>query len=286
MRFPPKYFLALIGSFLLWGFSFPVLKIALQTNTTSAIILYRYLFVLAMVLPFFLRKIRGIGILRRHPALFLIGISNWAGSFLQFAGLRLTSSTKSAILTQMMIVTVPIIAYWLLKERLTRRRAIAIAMSLCGAIILSTNLDFQGFQNGSSFLGDLLTVAAVFFWAIFIVITRKYAPLIECFWMLWANYLATALLAALASTVTGETTIDSQGLWLCLFLAVFCTLLPTMLYNYSLKVVDATSSAILGPLETISAVFLSYFLLGENLTWIGMGGAALILSSAYLVEKD
>jgi drug/metabolite transporter (DMT)-like permease len=286
MRFPPKYFLALIGALFLWGLSFPILKIALHTNATNAILFYRYLFALLFILPFFLWKCRGIGILRRHPALFLLGISNWAGSFLQFAGLRLTSSTKSAILTQTMIVTVPLIAFWLLKERLTRMRILAITLSTTGAVILSTNLDFQGVQTGASFLGDMLTVAAVFFWAIFIVITRKYAPSIECFWLLWANYMATTLLAVLAATTTGETSIDVPGLWLCLFMAIFCTLLPTILYNYSMKMVDATSAAILGPVETISAVLLSFFLLGENLTWIGIGGAVLILSSAYLVEKD
>jgi len=173
-----------------------------------------------------------------------------------------------------------------LRERLNRARLSAIILSLTGAIILSTNLDFQGFNDSASFLGDLFTVAAVFFWAIFIVYTRKYALLVDGFWMLWANYLATTFLAALVAGITGQTTIDPTGFWLCLFMAVFCTVLPTVLYNYAMKNVDATSAAIVGPLETISALCISVFILDETLSWIGIGGAALIISSAYLVEKE
>jgi drug/metabolite transporter (DMT)-like permease len=57
------------------------------------------------------------------------------------------------------------------------------------------------------------------------------------------------------------------------------------LYNYALKVVDATSSGIIDPLETVSAVFLSVLFLGERFTSIGIAGSLLIGDSVYLVDR-
>ena len=105
------------------------------------------------------------------------------------------------------------------------------------------------------------------------------------FWLLWANTLATFLLSGGTALATDQLPIDRTGLGLCLFLAVFCTILPMTLYNYALKVVDATSSAIIGPIETVSAVFLSVLFLGERFTSIGIAGSLLIGASIYLVDR-
>jgi drug/metabolite transporter (DMT)-like permease len=286
MKYPQKHFWALVLSLLLWGLSFPALKIALRSNSPATILVYRYGFAFLVVLPYFLlRHRKEASILARNKVLFILGVSNWAGSILQFAGLQLTSSIKSAVLSQMTVVVVPLLALWVLGERLDWAKAAGIVLSIAGAVMLSTNLDFSRFSAGSSLAGDGLTVAAVVFWAIFVVYTRKLAQGLGVFWLLWANTLATFVLSLETALATDQLAIDRTGLWLALFLAVFCTILPTALYNYSLKVVDATSSAIIGPLETISAVFLSVLLLGEGFTSTGIAGSLLIVASVYLVDR-
>ena len=285
MRYPQRHFLALVLSLLLWGFSFPALKMALRTNGPVTVLFYRYALVFLLVLPYFLwRHRREASVLMRNKALFILGVSNWAGSLLQFAGLDLTSSIKSAVLTQTTVVAVPILALWMLGERLNVSKFVAIVLSITGAVMLSTNLDLHPIREGSSLAGDGLTVAAVVFWALFIIYTRKLTQRLAVFWLIWANTLTTFLLSGGTVLVMDQLTIDRTGLGLCLFLAVFCTILPMALYNYALKVVDATSSAIIGPLETVSAVFLSVLFLGERLTLIGIAGSLLIGASIYLVD--
>jgi drug/metabolite transporter (DMT)-like permease len=285
MRYPQRPFLALVLSFLLWGLSFPALKMAIRTNSPVTVLFYRYTFVFLLVLPYFLWRHRGeASVLMRNKALFILGLSNWAGSLLQFAGLHLTSSIKCALLTQTTVVAVPILAVWVLGERLDGSKVIAILISLIGVVMLSTNLDLHAIGNGSSLAGDGLTVAAVVFWAIFIIYTRRLTQWLSVFWLLWANTLTTFLLSGGTVLVMGQLDIDRTGLGLCLFLAVFCTILPLVLYNYALKDVDATTSAIVGPIETVSAALLSVLCLGERLTPIGIAGSLLILASIYLVD--
>ena len=50
--------------------------------------------------------------------------------------------------------------------------------------------------------------------------------------------------------------------------------------------IDATTSAIIGPIEIVSAVALSMVLLGERLTGIGLLGTALIVVSIYIVDTQ
>ncbi|MBP8302726.1 MAG: DMT family transporter, partial [Phycisphaerae bacterium] len=253
MRYPQQHFLALVLSLLLWGFSFPALKVALRTNGPVTVLFYRYALVFLLVLPYFLwRHRKEASVLIRNKGLLILGLSNGAGSLLQFAGLDLTSSIKSALLTQTTVVAVPILAIWVLGERLNGSKVIAIGLSLAGAVMLSTNLDLRAMGEGSSLAGDGLTLAAVVFWAIFIIYTRRLTQRLPVFWLLWANTLVTFLFSGCAALAAGQLEIDRTGLAVCLFLAVFCTIGPQVLYNYALKEVDATTSAILGPLETVS----------------------------------
>jgi drug/metabolite transporter (DMT)-like permease len=284
MRYSKTHFWALVVSLLLWGFSFPALKVALVHNSPITILVYRYGFAFLVLLPFFFRRRKEASALASNKMLFILGVSNWAGSILQFAGLQLTSASKSAVLSQMTMVVVPILAFFVLAERLDWTKGAAILLSMMGGFALSTNLNLAGLGTGLSLKGDGLTVAAVFFWAVFVVYTRRFAQRVDLFWMLWANTSATFALSAVTAIAAHRLAIDWTGLWISFLLAVLCTLLPTILYNYSLKVVDATASAILGPLEAVSAVFVSMLVLHEAFRPAEIAGALLIVASAYLVD--
>ena len=287
MKLPVKNLIALILSLLLWGTSFPAMKLAINANPPMVILFYRYLFAFVIAVFILLAKYRRqVGELFRCKQLFLLGVFNFLGSVLQFSGIAKTSSTKTAILTQLMVVVVPVFAYFLLKERLNLQKTLAIALSLAGAVMLSTNLDFSGLWQRSSVVGDTLNILAVFFWALFIVFTRKLTQRAAAFWLLLANVSVVFPLSGLAVVPGGSFSITVSGIVLSLFLAVFCTVLPTLLYSFALRMIDATTSAIIGPIEIVSAVALSMVLLGERLTGIGLLGTALIVVSIYIVDTQ
>ena len=280
---------ALIVSLLLWGTSFPALKIALNTNPPIAIMFCRYLVSFAMMLAIFLYAYRQEWrTLIRFKAVFLLGIFNWAGSILQFVGIAKTTSTKSAVLSQLMILVVPLFAYYILGERLNIRKIAAIILSIVGAIALSTKLDFSHLLSRDTVMGDAFVISAVIFWALFIVYTRQFTMLLSTFLIVFANQAATFASSLGAAALTGQWRIDTPGLLLAIYLAIFTTIIPTLLYTYSLKKIDATTSTILGPVELISALIFSFLLLNEHqtLSLIEIIGALLILISTYVaLEK-
>ena len=59
------------------------------------------------------------------------------------------------------------------------------------------------------------------------------------------------------TVLTGQVHVTWQGHGAALFLGLICSLATTVLYNYSLRRIDATTSTILGPIELVTALLIS-----------------------------
>jgi|GEM_PF-1047061 len=279
-----KHFFALIAALLLWGTSFPTMKYILATNHPFTILFYRFLFAFILLIPFFIFKFRVyFPVIIRHKKLFILGILNFVGMGFQISGIKYTTSTKSVIIIQMLLVVVPVLAYFFLKEKINLRKLSGMVFSFTGAIILSTNLQFESLLERGTVVGDLLILGAVLAWGVFIILTRKFAMTFGAFLLLFPSVAATVFFAFPTAWLTRTMTVDAAGLWGSLLLAVFCTIIPTLLYNYALTVVDATTSTIINPIEILSAGVLGIIFLGETLTPVELSGGILILLSVYIV---
>ena len=279
-----KHLLALLLALLMWGTSFPAMKFALATTHPFSIIFYRFLFAFAVLIPFFAHRFKeNIRIVKKNKELFILGIFNFLGMILQLAGIKYTTSTKSAIITQLLIIVVCVLAYFFLKEKLDIWKIIGIVFSIVGAVILSTNLQFEGLLDKGTVVGDLLVFAAVFFWGFFVIFTRKFTLRFGSFMVLFPSVTATFLFSIPTAVLSGKLPIDMKGLLISLYLAIFSTIIPTLLYNYALKELDAITSSIIGPVEVLSAALVAYIFLGERLTSLEMLGGVFVILSIYIV---
>jgi drug/metabolite transporter (DMT)-like permease len=183
----------------------------------------------------------------------------------------------------LLIVVVCVLAYFFLKERLDAGKIVGIVFSLVGAVILSTNLQFKGLLDKGTVKGDLLVLGAVFFWALFVIFTRKFTLRFGGFMVLFPSVTATFLFSIPTVLLSGKLPIDTVGLLVSLYLAIFSTIIPTLLYNYALKEMDAITSSIIGPVEVLSAALIAYIFLGERLTLLEMSGGLFVILSVYIV---
>ncbi len=274
----------MILALLLWGTSFPAMKFVVASSHPFSIIFYRFLFAFVLLTPFFAIHLKGnLKIAKENKELFILGIFNFLGMVLQLTGIKYTTSTKSVIITQLLIVVVCVLAYFFLKEKLDAGKILGIFFSLVGAVILSTNLQFEGLLDKGTVMGDLLVLAAVFFWALFIIFTRKFTLRFGGFMVLFPSVVATFLCSIPTVLLSGKLPINIAGLLISLYLAIFCTIIPTLLFNYALKELDAITSSIIGPVEVLSAAAISFIFLGERLTLIEMSGGLFVILSIYIV---
>jgi len=280
-----KHYTALISALILWGLSFPAMKWVFLYDSPITIMFYRYLISFLFLLPFFFIKFKKyIREIIDKKSILWLGVFNFGGALLQFIGIEKTSSTKGAIITQMLVIIVPIFALFFLKEKLNKNKLIAIVISFIGAVILSTGLNFNNILNNSSVVGDILVLIGNFFWAFYIIFTRKFTQNKSNFILLFSSLLAMVFILTPISLIKNDILkISNIGIIISLFLAFFCTIFPTLLYNFSLRKIEASTSAIIGPIELISALIVSYFFLSERLSFIEAIGGFLILISFYLV---
>ncbi len=70
---------------------------------------------------------------------------------------------------------------------------------------------------------------------------------------------------------------------LSLTMAVFSTVLPTYLIAEAIKRIGANRTSLVGSLGPVFTIGLGYWILGEPVHWIQLGGAALVLAGVTLV---
>jgi drug/metabolite transporter (DMT)-like permease len=212
----------------------------------------------------------------------LLGLLNAAGFALQHAGVALNASSgKTALLVNTNLVIVAALSVPLFGERFGARKAVAVTAALAGLVALTTGLD-PAFFSGQGFLGDLLVLGASAVWAFFVLGTKRAVREIPARELTPASLAVTGalfglLLPALAA-VAAPPPLPAAAIPLLLYLGLVVTLPPLFLWAYAMERLPATVVTVLTLGEILVAAALGVLLLGESMTGVQLGGAALLLA--------
>jgi O-acetylserine/cysteine efflux transporter len=187
---------------LLFGASWPVVKVALATTEATPVWLAASRSGLACCVLVVLLGYRGE--LRPPqradlPALFAVGVFQLSGFFaLCHYAVQLVPAGHTAVLSNAaMIWIVPLAALMGQKEHCTRWLAAAMAIAGLAILIGPWSIDWT---RADVVLGYALLIAAAFVWACTIVVTRLWPPQGDALGLLpWAFSLSCVMLLALAA---------------------------------------------------------------------------------------
>jgi drug/metabolite transporter (DMT)-like permease len=163
-----------------------------------------------------------------------------------------------------------------------------VALAFSGLIVITigeTDMSLNLIEP----VGVLLMVAAALCWAVYSVFGKKVLQR-------YSNQVATAcafLLGALflvpfaISEGRLNALLDSSWLtWFSvLFLAIPCSVVAYILWNYMIRVIDVTKMLVSLYFIPIPTAILSYVFLGERVTYPLILGAALVIIGVYLTES-
>ncbi|MBQ7886704.1 MAG: DMT family transporter, partial [Clostridia bacterium] len=131
-----KYLAPLFLAFLCWGSLYVVSKIAMKTIPPVTLLEIRYL--IAAPTLFLLLKLRGAlrPLKKEHMGtVFAIGFTGYFASFcLQMLGINRLTGSVSSLLGAMNPIFIPILAAVFLKEQLTVRKILCVAVSMTGVV--------------------------------------------------------------------------------------------------------------------------------------------------------
>ncbi|WP_440106495.1 DMT family transporter [Acidovorax sp. BL-A-41-H1] len=272
--------LALLVVTVVWGTTFPAMKLLSAHLDALQIIWLRFVIALAVLAPLWwgmrrTERLWGCG----------LGLLLFLAFWLQIEGLARTSSNRNAFVTGLNVLVVPLIAMALLGRRYGWRLWAACTMALAGMALM-----FH--ENEPWNLGDTLTLASTVFYALYILAleecARRNAPQ-----PLRATRMAAAQATVMALAATtlllaqsgnmdwlrATADLPADALLALLYLGLLASVVVVSLQAWGQQRVDAMRSAIVFGLEPVFAALTAWALLGEQLGWAGLAGATLIVAA-------
>lgn len=245
----------------------------------------RLAFACFVLVPVLLLVERGRPRLPRRD-LAVLALQAFTGIFvfttLLLLGLTLTGAASAGIVTSTTPAVAGALSVLLLGERLTRTRAGGIALAVLGILAITVGGPGTSVPEGPNpVLGNLLVFGAVVGEALFIVCGKvaaaRVAPLTAA-----TTISVLGLLMFLPFAVWDAARFDLAGVtvadWVALaYYGLVVTVLAFVLWARGLAVVPASTAAVFTAVLPVSAVLLSYAVLGEPFAWShAIGGACVI----------
>lgn len=220
----------------------------------------------------------------RRDVLLALGLG--AGGYAVQAGFYFAALSRiDAGLLSLLVFTFPVIvavaAVALGRERLSRRRGVALGASLAGLAL------FVGSTGTIDMVGVGLGLGAAVLYSAYILVSEGVAKRMSPTTLaaLVCTGAAGALTAgtiALGQFQPGELTM--AGWWWLLCLAGVSTVAAIALFFAGLARVGPTRSSILATVEPLVTVALAFVVFGETIGLAGLAGAALVLGAVVLVQ--
>ena len=208
-----------------------------------------------------------------------VGLAMFVGVTLQQVALLYTTAGKTAFITTVYIVLVPLAAV-LLGQRVR-------AVQWGGAVLAFAGVYFLSAHGETTInTGDLLVLICSFFWMTQILLIDRYARAVDaielCFMQMIICTIGSAVLAAIYesfawSDIWGAAVpILYAGLFSC-GVAYTCQILGQ-------AYVEPTQAAILMSTEAIFAAVAGWIVLGETMSGVQLLGCALLLGGALMAQ--
>ena len=287
-----KYFFLIIAlPIVFWAFAFPFIKIGLEELHPVNLTIMRLFIVCAIFLLFIGVAPKKFSKIRRKdlPPLFLLG---FFGLVVYHLGLNYGEQYISPSAASLIIATIPvftiIFATILLKERITKKIAVGIPLSLSGVVIISlTSTTGNPFEVSyisaavavliSAFVGAFYTIAGK-------KLLERYSALsLTVYAFLFGSLGLLPFLSPSLFTEVAHMTWTGWGA--VLFLAVLPTVVGYVLWYVALEVKTASEiSGFLYFIPVLSTV-ISYFLLHDAITLFFIAGAALVILGLIIVNR-
>lgn len=204
---------------------------------------------------------------------------NWV--FL-FKAYKYTSITKATVSYYMAPVFAVILAWLLLKERLSLRKMMALIISTLGVVLILSQSQDNTIVNGNLTLGISSGLLAAVFYALVILVNRAIKDVSGLDKTVIQILSATLILLPFVF-MRGQLEIKDLNTGLLLVLiATVHTAIPYLVYFENLKKISVVKSGVLSYIDPFSAILYGYFVFGEPLNFFHLLGGTMVLGSVLM----
>ena len=275
-----KVDIVLIGAAMVWGASYLAAKDLIANQSLWGMMALR--FGSAGVILLLIRAFKPVKFSKTEVWIgTAVGAGLAAVMTLETNGIHLTTATNAGLIISLSIIFTPIIEGWLRKFWLPKNFFVAAVGAIIGVAFL---VGGNGLHQPN--LGDLLMFGAAILRALYQVFQgsltaeKKLTTInLTIFQTLGAGLIFFAVDAG--GAVTAAQNYGAHEWLLLAFLVLFCTVYGFFAMMWGIRKTSASRIALLQGTEPVWAVLIAMVFGGEQLSWVGAVGAALIIASCY-----
>ena len=282
--------LAGLGAASIWGGMYVVSKVVLDVIPPFALLSIRLVMgALVLGIIIYFRKSKTEFTKEQFWKSLLVGVVGYGISLgFQFVGTKLSTASNGSLVTSATPAFVLIFAPFLLGEKTTTRRIVALVVSTLGvlAVIDPRNAEL----SPTLFWGNMSLLAAALTWALYSVLVRKVSQSGD---LLTSS--AVMLLGGLPSSIAfGFWEVNTQGVGAItpgiigglLFLGIISTAIAMFLWNYAFAELPAAVASLTFFAQPVVGTLLGWFFLSETITPLFLFGGALISVDILIATRE
>jgi len=283
-----------LGAAAIWGGMYVVSKVVLEVIPPFSLLTLRLIMgaiVLGIVIFFRNKRAETKLVITKEFfwKSFLVGFVGYGISLgFQFVGTKLSTASNGSLVTSATPAFVLIFAPFLLGEKSTPRRIIALVISTLGvlAVIDPRNAEL----SPSLFWGNMSLLAAALTWALYSVLVRKVSQSMD---LLTSSTIM--LLGGIPSSIAiGLWEVNTQGIGTItlgiigglLFLGIISTAIAMFLWNYAFAELPAAVASLTFFAQPVVGTLLGWFFLAEKITPLFLAGGALISIGILIATRE
>lgn len=251
----------------------------------NSVLFYRYFFAVVIYGLWlkFVKKTSFKITLKEFFPLLILGIFFSLSSLTLFVAFRYIEAGIACTILFIYPVIVAILMAVFFKERITKTVVAAIFLTTSGIILL-----YKGKPGMDlNIHGIIIVLTSALLYALYIIGVKNIKAVKHiksdklCFYVMLFGLLVYVFNLKFCTQLQ---ILDRPFLWLCTFaLAIFPTIISIETINIAIKLIGSTTTAILGALEPLTAIFFGVLLFGEHLTPRICLGIFMILFGVFLI---
>jgi drug/metabolite transporter (DMT)-like permease len=228
------------------------------------------------------------GIQKKHlPRFILCGLTGVAiNQMLFIKGLTMTSTIHASLLMLCTPLLITILAFWLLKEKITFLKSTGLVMGISGAVLLIISKEING---NATLSGDMLIVVNAMSYTFYIILVKplmqEYPPIQVVRWVFTFGLLMILPFGWMQFTQIHW----EQFSWThfsSLTFIVFCGTFLAYLFNVlGIKYLGAAVTGSYIYTQPVFATFIAILFLHEHFSWEKLLAGILIFSGVFLVSR-
>ncbi|MFM8866547.1 MAG: DMT family transporter [Limnohabitans sp.] len=268
-----------------------IVKLAYRHGVDAVtLVMYRMLFALPLFLAMALWAGRGKPALSRRDWLGIAGLGfcgYYLSSFLDFWGLEFISASLERLILYLNPTLVLLLGWLLYGRRISRQRALAMAVSYCGVLLVfGHEVSLAGAHVA---LGALLVLASAISYAVYLNYSGQLVQRMGALRLAgWATSVACLLCIAqyaLLRPLHEATLVAPEVIWLSLLNALACTAVPVLLVMMAIERIGPGLTAQTGMIGPMATLLMGVLILGEPFNAWVLAGTALVLGGVFLVTR-